>query len=104
MTEEPDKETQGLEERLDRLSHEVRELRLLLKRLRLQSSVEALLSSKKIIFRSLLSGIFSGLGAVLGATVVLALLLYILGKLQVVPVIGRFVYEIMRIVRQHQHP
>jgi len=50
---------------------------------------------------SFLSGVASGLGTVIGATVGIALLIYILGRLEVVPYIGHFVSEIVKIV-QHQ--
>lgn len=101
MAEESDR---AQSEEYERLTNEVHELRELLEKLRLQQYVQALLSPRHIMFISFLSGIFSGLGAVLGATVVLAFLLYILGKLQVIPFIGHFVYEILKIVQQHQHP
>ncbi|MGB9588222.1 MAG: DUF5665 domain-containing protein, partial [Armatimonadota bacterium] len=45
----------------------------------------------------------NGLGAAIGATIAVALLIFILSKLEVVPYIGRFVAEIMRVVQQQPH-
>lgn len=92
-----------LENRIVGLTHEVSQLRDLLERLQIQQYVRALLSVRHIMWANLLSGVFSGLGAVVGATLGVALLVYILGRLEVVPVIGRFVSEIVKIVQQQKH-
>jgi hypothetical protein len=104
MSDEDDLRYSELKAAMDRLASEVHELRLLLEKLRLQQYIQALLNPRRIAFYSLISGIFSGLGAILGATVVLAFLVYVLSKLQVVPYIGHFVYEIIRIVEQNRKP
>lgn len=83
------------------LTNEVRKLRELLEKLRLQQYIQALLNTRRIALISLMSGVLSGLGAVIGATLVLALLIWILGRLEVLPVIGRWIAEIVRIVKQH---
>lgn len=48
-----------------------------------------------------LSGIFSGLGTVFGATVVLTFILYILTRLSFVPVLGDIATQIVRIVHSN---
>lgn len=83
-----------------RLAAEIKLLRELLEKLRLQSYIQALLNTRRIMLMSFISGIMSGLGTVIGATLVLALLLYILGQLEVVPLIGNFIARIVNIVRQ----
>lgn len=87
---------------LTTLASEVRSLRNLLEDLRLQQYVQALLNRRRIAWVSFSSGVLNGLGAVIGATLVLALLLYILSRLEVVPYIGRFVSEIVKIVQQQK--
>lgn len=93
---------QELDDRLEALTKEVHWLRDLLEKLRLQQYVRALLSLRRIAWVSFFSGILSGLGTAIGATVVLALLLYILSRLEVVPHIGRFISEIVKIVQQQK--
>ena len=49
-----------------------------------------------------LGGIARGVGFAFGATVVGALILYLLGRLQLVPWIGKWVAEIVAIVEQYR--
>jgi len=93
-----------MEMRLVALSEELRLLRELLARLRLDQYVRALLSNRHIIWMGFLSGLANGLGAVIGATLLLALLVYLLSHLEVVPVIGRFVSEIVKAVQNPKVP
>ncbi len=94
-----DRTLRDLDHRIEELSVEVTRLRELLESLRLQQYVRALLNKRYIALMGLLNGVMSGLGAVIGATVLLALLLFILGKLQVLPYIGKFIAELIRIVQ-----
>jgi hypothetical protein len=87
-----------LDRRITGLSDEVRRLRELLEHLRLQQYLQAVVNMRYIMWRSFVGGVFSGLGAVLGGTLVLALLVYLLSRLEVVPYIGHFVARIVQIV------
>ena len=100
--EDRENATERLQQQMIGLAEEVRKLRELLEHLRLQQYVRALLSNRRIAFMGLLSGVASGLGAVIGATLGIAALIYILGRLEVVPYIGHFVSEIVKIVQQQQ--
>jgi len=84
------------------LTKELHWMRKLLEKLRLQQYVQALLNVRRIAWVSFFMGILNGLGAAIGATLVLALLLYILSRLEVLPHIGRFVSEIVKIVQQQK--
>lgn len=88
---------------ISRLIREVRELREFLEGLRLQQYISTILSTRRLATIGFLVGILNGLGAAIGATIALALLIFILSKLEVVPHIGRFVSEVMRVVQQQQH-
>jgi len=59
-----------------------------------------IIRSKLTPFDSFKNGIVGGLGAVLGATVVLAILISLLGQLVSVPVIGDFVKQIVDVVQK----
>jgi len=53
-------------------------------------------STGKMILNNFLGGLAWGFGTVLGATIVAALVLFILSKLDTVPVIGSFINNIMK--------
>ena len=97
-----DASVQELNERLAALTEEMHWLRELLEKLRLQQYMQALLNLRRIAWVSFFSGILSGLGAAIGATLILALLVYVLSRLEVLPHIGRFVSEIVKIVQQQK--
>ena len=49
----------------------------------------------KFMWFSLLKGMMVGLGSIIGATVLVGLLIYLLSKISLVPIIGDFVKDIM---------
>lgn len=97
-----DASVQELDERLAALTEEMHWLRELLEKLRLQQYMQALLNLRRIAWVSFFSGILNGLGAAIGATLILALLIYVLSRLEVLPHIGQFVSEIVKIVQQQK--
>jgi hypothetical protein len=61
-------------------------------------------SRKEIMWNNFLGGISWGLGATIGVSVILAMLGFIVSKLDLVPVIGTFVSNIMDFVtKNNQH-
>lgn len=95
-----DDHSQELGEQITGLTSEVRKLRLLLENLRLDQYIGTLLNRRRLMWINFLTGIMSGLGGAIGATLVLALLVYVLGKLEWIPIIGRWVTEILKVVHQ----
>jgi len=84
----------GLGFRLDRLAR-------LLERAQVAEYVQMLQRPRRIIFISFISGLFRGLGFAVGFTLLGALVIYLL---QIVvrlnlPVIGRFIADLVRIVQ-----
>ncbi|NOZ26957.1 MAG: hypothetical protein GXP39_02755 [Chloroflexi bacterium] len=53
----------------------------------------------RFLFYRFLGGIAAGLGSVIGATVVLGLLIALVRQLQLLPVVGRVIAEIVRLVQ-----
>ncbi|OGY27184.1 MAG: hypothetical protein A2864_01495 [Candidatus Woykebacteria bacterium RIFCSPHIGHO2_01_FULL_39_12] len=53
------------------------------------------LSTRKMLMNNLLGGIAWGFGTVLGATLIVAIVLFILSKLNTVPFIGDFISRIL---------
>lgn len=59
-------------------------------------------SIPRLLWFHLLKGVALGLGSVLGATVVLSTLVYILSQMEFIPIIGEWVGAIIEIVQQPQ--
>ncbi|MBI2022609.1 hypothetical protein HYS97_02050 [Candidatus Daviesbacteria bacterium] len=67
-------------------------------------TAKVFLSNRKIIWKNLLGGIAWGVGSVIGATLVVALVLSILRTIGFVPVIGDFVSQIVDYVESRRFP
>lgn len=65
-------------------------------------SVEIRVSPINMMFNSLLSGIAWGVGSVLGATVIFALIIFIVGQLNTAPVIGHYISEILDYINRNK--
>lgn len=51
------------------------------------------------LIRAFMRGVATGLGSVVGATIVVAGLVWFLGQLQVIPIIGNWLADIVEIVQ-----
>ena len=60
------------------------------------------LSTGKMIVNNFLGGLAWGFGTVLGATIVAALVLFILSQLNTVPIIGDFINNVMEEINTRQ--
>ena len=52
-------------------------------------------STKKILFISFLKGLVSGLGWIIGATILVSLLTYILSQIEFIPILGDIVSQLI---------
>lgn len=57
-------------------------------------------SIPRLLWFHLLKGIAFGLGSVLGATVVLSMLVYVLSQMEFIPIIGEWISAILEVVKQ----
>lgn len=55
----------------------------------------------KFMAFAFLKGVFVALGGIFGATIVLSLLLYLLGKVEVIPFIGDFIHQIIEQIQSY---
>lgn len=55
---------------------------------------------KKFMFYNFISGIAGGLGTAIGASIVFALIIWLLSKMQLVPVLGEWAVKILNYVQQ----
>lgn len=71
-----------------------------LESLKINSYVELMQDTKKLLFRNFLAGISKGIGMAIGFTILGAVALLILEKVVAlnIPIIGKFVSDIARIV------
>jgi hypothetical protein len=83
------------------LVEELTALAKIVERLRTQRYLQILDNPRRFLLYSFLNGIAGGLGRTIGATVVIAILAFILSKVQLVPIIGEWVSEIVAIVREN---
>jgi len=74
-----------------------------MEQMHLPEYVAYLQSPARMLWINFLVGIARGVGIGIGATVIAALILYFLSKLVTVPLIGKFVAEIIRIVHIYLH-
>ena len=61
--------------------------------------VELKVSTTQMVFNNFLSGLAWGVGSVLGATVVVASLIYFLSQLNTAPLIGHFISHILETIK-----
>ena len=61
-------------------------------------------SRKQILIDNFLGGIAWGLGASIGVSIILALLGFIASKINLIPVVGTFVGNILDFVLKTKHP
>ena len=60
------------------------------------------LSLGKILFNNFLGGLAWGFGTVLGATIVVALVLFLISKLNTIPLIGDFISRVLHEIELRQ--
>ena len=81
------------------LMHKLEELSLHMEKMKLAEYVQLLENLPRLLWINFITGVARGLGMAVGFTLLGALLLYFLGRLGNLPLIGRFIAEIVRIVQ-----
>jgi hypothetical protein len=86
------------------LPKQIKELSDRLESMRIAEYIDLLQKPLRIIYLNFLGGVARGLGIVVGATIIFAILIDLLSRLIVLnlPVIGDLIVEIMRIVEAKQ--
>ena len=57
-------------------------------------------STKKILFISFLKGLASGLGWIIGATILVSILTFTLSQIQFIPILGEWVSKLINEIRK----
>ena len=75
--------------------NEIKKLSEALKSLNNNNLFKIYNSTKKILFMSFLKGLASGLGWIIGATILVSLLTYILSQIEFIPILGDIVSQLI---------
>ena len=80
---------------LEKNDNEIKKLSEALKSLNNNNIFKIYNSTKKILFISFLKGLASGLGWIIGATILVSLLTYILSQIEFIPILGDIVSQLI---------
>jgi hypothetical protein len=81
---------------LEKKDHEIKKLSEAIKSLNNNNIFKIYNSTKKILFISFLKGLASGLGWIIGATILVSLLTYILSQIEFIPILGDIVSQLIQ--------
>ena len=80
---------------LEKNDNEIKKLSEAIKSLNNNNILKIYNSTKKILFISFLKGLASGLGWIIGATILVSLLTYILSQIEFIPILGDMVSQLI---------
>ena len=80
---------------IEKNDNEIKKLREAIKSLNDNKVFKIYNSTKKILFTSFLKGLASGLGWIIGATILVSLLTYILSQIEFIPILGDIVSQLI---------
>ena len=80
---------------LEKNDNEIKKLSEAIKSLNNNNIFKIYNSTKKILFISFLKGLASGLGWIIGATILVSLLTYILSQIEFIPILGEIVSQLI---------
>ena len=80
---------------LEKNDNEIKKLNEAIKILNNNNIFKMYNSTKKILFISFLKGLASGLGWIIGATILVSLLTYILSQIEFIPILGEIVSQLI---------
>ena len=81
---------------LKKNDYEIKKLNEAIKNLNNSNIFKIYNSTKRILFISFLKGLASGLGWIIGATILVSLLTYILSQIEFIPILGDIVSQLIK--------
>ena len=81
---------------IEKNDNEIKKLSEAIKSLNNNNIFKIYNSTKKILFMSFLKGLASGLGWIIGATILVSLLTYILSQIEFIPILGDIVSQLIQ--------
>ena len=85
---------------LEKNDHEIKKLSEAIKSLNNNNLFKIYNSTKKILFISFLKGLASGLGWIIGATILVSILTFALSQIQFIPILGEWVSKLITEIRK----
>ena len=85
---------------LEKNDHEIKKLSEAIKSLNNNNIFKIYNSTKKILFISFLKGLASGLGWIIGATILVSILTFALSQIQFIPILGEWVSKLITEIRK----
>ena len=82
--------------KIEKNDNEIKKLSEAIKSLNNNNIFKIYNSTKKILFISFLKGLASGLGWIIGATILVSLLTYILSQIEFIPILGDIVSQLIQ--------
>ena len=80
---------------LEKNDNEIKKLSEAIKSLNNNNIFKIYNSTKKILFMSFLKGLASGLGWIIGATILVSILTFALSQIQFIPILGEWVSKLI---------
>ena len=85
---------------LEKNENEIKKLSEVIKSLNNHNIFKVYNSTKKILFISFLKGLASGLGWIIGATILVSILTFALSQIQFIPILGEWVSKLITEIRK----
>ena len=85
---------------LEKNENEIKKLSEAIKSLNNNNIFKIYNSTKKILFISFLKGLASGLGWIIGATILVSILTFALSQIQFIPILGEWVSKLITEIRK----
>ena len=85
---------------LEKNDNEIKKLSEAIKNLNNNNIFKIYNSTKKILFISFLKGLASGLGWIIGATILVSILTFALSQIQFIPILGEWVSKLITEIRK----
>jgi len=85
---------------LEKNDNEIKKLSEAIKSLNNNNIFKIYNSTKKILFISFLKGLASGLGWIIGATILVSILTFALSQIQFIPILGEWVSKLITEIRK----
>lgn len=82
------------------LNDDVRHIRDELERLNAHPLLRAYANTPRMLYFMFLKGVAFGLGSVVGATIVVSVLVYLLSQIEFVPIVGEWVRALLDVIQQ----
>ena len=85
---------------LEKNDNEIKKLSEAIKSLNNNNIFKIYNSTKKVLFISFLKGLASGLGWIIGATILVSILTFALSQIQFIPILGEWVSKLITEIRK----